>query len=62
MAWGGKEAVYKAAKTPGLVFAEDIRILQWPSLDQNDPATAPMRVRLADGRRFILWVEALASS
>ena len=59
MAWGAKEAVYKAAKTPGLVFAEDIRILQWPSLDQNDPAKAPMRVRLADGRRFILWVEAL---
>jgi len=59
MAWGAKEAVYKAAKTPGLAFAEDIRILEWASLDQKVPATAPMRVRLADGRRFILWVEAL---
>jgi nicotinamide riboside kinase/4'-phosphopantetheinyl transferase EntD len=59
IAWGAKEAVYKAAKTPGLAFAEDIRIVQWPCLDRNDPAIDPMLVRLTDGRRFILWVDAL---
>jgi len=59
MAWGAKEAVYKAAKTPGLAFADDIRILQWPSLDRNIAGTDPMLVRLVDGRRFILWVDAL---
>lgn len=59
VAWGAKEAVYKAARTPGLAFAGDIRILQWPSLDRNDPSTDPMLVRLTDGRRFVLWVDAL---
>lgn len=59
IAWGAKEAVYKAAMTPGLAFAEDIRILQWPSLDPNALAADPMHVRLTDGRRFILWVDTL---
>ena len=59
MAWGAKEAVYKAAKTPGLAFAEDIRILHWARLDQNNNETGPMLARLADGRMFVLWVDAL---
>ncbi len=56
VAWGAKEAVYKAAGTPGLKFAEDIRIVRWPNSDSHDLFVDSMAVRLKDGRCYSLWV------
>lgn len=41
IAWTSKEAIYKAALTPGLDFREGIRILELPELDLkiNQPGT-----------------------
>jgi nicotinamide riboside kinase/4'-phosphopantetheinyl transferase EntD len=51
IAWGAKEAVFKAAQREGLPFAEGIRFATWPQGDVRPSGT--FRMHLSDGSPFL---------
>lgn len=48
IAWTSKEALYKAAFTPGLDFRENIRIIELPVLDKSPEIKKPVKTGTAE--------------
>lgn len=66
VAWGAKEAIFKAAQQPGLDFSEGIRLLSWPkNLHPAGDFAGSLGVfeaQIRSGRRFRLGAEVLAAA
>jgi len=61
VAWGAKEAVYKAAQVKGLAFAEEIRFTQWPDENGTFSISVPGNGERSDAH-FILRAKAVEVS
>ena len=60
VAWGAKEAVYKAARMKGLAFAEEIRFTQWPDAKGAFSIRVPGNGQRSDAH-FLLQSQAVAT-
>jgi len=60
IAWGAKEAVFKAAQREGLPFADGIRFTSWPQGDVRPSGT--FRMHLSDGSPFLCGAHWIPSS
>lgn len=66
VAWGAKEAIFKAAHQPGLDFSEGIRLLSWPKMLNASSGVqgnlGSFEAQIRDGRRFRLGAEMLETT
>ncbi len=61
VAWGAKEAVYKAARVKGLAFAEEIRFIKWPDEKGAFSIRVPGNGKRSDAH-FLVQAQAVATS